>query len=262
MDKIAQGGVPLDQCLQTLKEVRDSNNEDTKYHQIENLRSQVSSPMISQKLGEILGALKIPDNIGTVDPSSGKPYPQTSSKLNELINQIEQMKETSKMSGNSFNFSKYAQQNQAPIKKKKTRGNPFRVLMGKIGKLLDHGLEKREITRYLMKEKIWNEETISRAVGVVKEYNKKKHKRVSESQTLPNAKNDWPRIDPDYSKRSNPELITSICWLNSLAHIDPNKTSFAKEVADRSGVKTMIRKIKSELLSRGMSEDDLNLIMK
>ena len=89
MDKIAQGGVPLDQCLQTLKEVRDSNNEDTKYHQIENLRSQVSSPMISQKLGEILGALKIPDNIGTVDPSSGKPYPQTSSKLNELINQIE-----------------------------------------------------------------------------------------------------------------------------------------------------------------------------
>ena len=55
-------------------------------------------------------------------------------------------------------------------KKKKTRGNPFRVLMGKVGKLLDHGIEKNDIARYLAKLKYWNKETIERAVDIVKDY--------------------------------------------------------------------------------------------
>jgi hypothetical protein len=68
-----------------------------------------------------------------------------------------------------YNNSKTAQVK----KKKKTRGNPFRVLMGKVGKLLDHGVEKNDIVRYISKLKYWNKETIERAVDIVKEYNKK-----------------------------------------------------------------------------------------
>ena len=83
-----------------------------------------------------------------------------------------------------------------------------------------------------------------------------------EASTLPNTAEDWGRVKKDYSKRSTPELITSICWLNSLAKIDPKKTSFAKEVADRSGVKTMIREIRAELLKRDMSEQVLDFMMK
>ena len=70
---------------------------------------------------------------------------------------------------NVYNNSKTAQIK----KKKKTRGNPFRVLMGKVGKLLDHGVEKNDIVRYISKLKYWNKETIERAVDIVKEYNKK-----------------------------------------------------------------------------------------
>jgi hypothetical protein len=70
---------------------------------------------------------------------------------------------------NVYNNSKTAQVK----KKKKTRGNPFRVLMGKVGKLLDHGVEKNDIVRYISKLKYWNKETIERAVDIVKEYNKK-----------------------------------------------------------------------------------------
>jgi hypothetical protein len=69
---------------------------------------------------------------------------------------------------NVYNNSKTAQK-----KKKKTRGNPFRVLMGKVGKLLDHGVEKNDIVRYISKLKYWNKETIERAIDIVKEYNKK-----------------------------------------------------------------------------------------
>jgi hypothetical protein len=70
---------------------------------------------------------------------------------------------------NVYNNSKTAQVK----KKKKTRGNPFRVLMGKVGKLLDHGVEKSDIVRYISKLKYWNKETIERAIDIVKEYNKK-----------------------------------------------------------------------------------------
>jgi hypothetical protein len=136
--------------------------------------------------------------------------------------------------------------------------------MGKVGKLLDHGLEKREIIRYLLKEKIWNEQTISNAVGIVKEYNKKKQRktRKKEAQTLPNTAQDWPRLDLDFDKKSNPELIMVLTWLNSLDHMDNKNNAFGKEVADRSDVKTKIRKIKKVLLDRGMDQKYLDEYMK
>ena len=41
--------------------------------------------------------------------------------------------------------------------------------MGKVGKLLDHGVEKNDIVRYIAKLKYWNKETIERAVDIVKD---------------------------------------------------------------------------------------------
>jgi len=255
------GGVTLDEIIKVLNHCMDENDPKTICVQVENLRSRCQTPEYSDRLGQILGAFKIPDSpmsIVTRDPVSNKPYPNSKSLIQKLIHDLEGHK---KMSNNSFNYNKYAQSKKQD--KKKTRGNPFRVLMGKIGKLLDHGLEKREITRYLLKEKIWNEETISKAVGIVKEYNKKKHRKVKkEAQTLPNTAPDWPRLDLDYSKRSTPELIASICWLNSLQNMNSKENAFGKEVADRSGVKTMISKIKNVLKERGMSEKVLDEIMK
>jgi hypothetical protein len=202
--------------------------------------------------GELAG------NQSVKDPISGKKYKNTHELIKDFLNEI---KGVSKMSSN-FNLFKYSQKND--YKKKKSRGNPFRVLMGKVGKLLDHGLEKRDIVRYLMKEKIWNEETIAKAVGIVKEYNKKKHrKKTVEAQTLPNTAADWPRLDVDYTKRSTPELVASLCWLHSLDTFDFKKHSFGKEkVEDKSGVKSKIREIKSILKERGMSEEALDLILK
>jgi hypothetical protein len=169
----------------------------------------------------------------------------------------------------SFNLNKYSQEKKQvkedEKKKKDSRGNPFRVLMGKAGKLIDHGLPDRDIVRYLLKEKIWPEDTIRKAIKIVKDYSKKKHlkKKKVEAQTLMNTAEEWPKMTPDFTKRSNAELITSICWLHSLDKANPKKVSFDhKEVADRTGVKDKIRKIKSELIKRGMSEEDLNLILK
>lgn len=260
-DKIAQVGVSPDEMIKVLNQLMTSNDDNLIYTQIENLRSRVQSPEQSDRLGQILGAIKVPNSVGSGiqirDPESGSAYPNTKNFIKEYISELQGHKKMSK----SFNFEKFAQKD--PQKKKKdSRGNPFRVLMGQVGKLLDHGLEKRDIVRYLLKEKKWNESTIEKAVKIVKDYNKKKYKkRNKEAQTLlPNAP-DWEKGNPDYSKRSSGELITSICWLNSLASFDPKSTFTTKEVFDRSGVKTMIRQIKAELLKRGMSEEELNKIL-
>jgi len=268
MNKIAQSGVPYEEMLDTLTRVLQSNKPTERNLQIENLRSRVQSPEISAKLGEILGALKIPDSLpggGMIkDPSSGKSYPNTNHLIQSLKDEVQQMHNANKRDAmNTFNLYKFSQEQlQHEDKKKKKRGNPFRVLMGKIGKLLDHGLSRRDIIRTLTKEGMWDEPVIEKAFGIVKEYSRKRHKKQTVAQTLIAEAPEWPKIDIDYTKRSSAELITSICWLNSLDKITPENSRMGqKEAADKEGVKTKIRKIKAELLKRGMSEKDLDLIV-
>jgi len=60
-----------------------------------------------------------------------------------------------------------------PLQKKK-KGNPFKVLMGRVQKLLDHGVDERnQVVRTLMRQKgnRWKRETIEKAFTVVKDRN-------------------------------------------------------------------------------------------
>jgi hypothetical protein len=263
-------GVSIDEIIECMNKCLNATDLNIVKSEVESIRSRVQHPEHSEMLGKILQAMSVPDilgNGGTVkDPSSGKPYPNTKSIIKGYMAQLHSEKKQPKTSNNNFNLLVYSQVEQKQKEKKKSRGNPFRVLMGKVGKLLDHGLERKDIVRYLLKDNIWNEKTIERAIKIVKEYNrKKKSKKTVEAQTLHKPSdndNVFQKVNPDYKKRSTAELVTSICWLHTCATIDPNKVVFAKEVADRSGVKNMIREIKSELIRRGMSEKDLNSLLK
>lgn len=60
-----------------------------------------------------------------------------------------------------------------PLQKKK-KGNPFKVLMGRVQKLLDHGIDERnQVVRTLMRQKgnRWKRETIEKAFTIVKDRN-------------------------------------------------------------------------------------------
>jgi hypothetical protein len=228
--------------------------------------SNVTNPDYSTRIlmlcksSDVKNPGELSGNQSVKDPISGSKYKNTHELIKDFLSEI---KGVSRMSNTNFNLLKISQK-QPKDKKKKSRGNPFRVLMGKIGKLLDHGLERRDIVRYLMKEKIWNEDTITKAIGIVKEYNKKKHKKKTvEAQTLMNTAEEWPTIQIDYSKRSTPELVASLCWLHSLDTFDFKKHSFGQDkVENKSGVKSKLREIKSVLLSRGMSQEAIDLILK
>jgi len=212
------------------------------------------------------------------NPSTGKydPTPQQlalrmKNKLNHIKDVNSQQSNTAGNKTMAFNFR------QAQYKKKKkTRGNPFRVLMGKVGKLLDHGLEKKDIVRYLAKQKIWNNETVERAVDIVRDYNKKlkrdsveepkkeetKKEETKKSSTESNVKTAGYDYDtkPDHGKRSTPELISRAYFLDDLlAYGKKTPQGDFKEAASKDGAKEELSKIKTELTKRGIDLKDLDL---
>jgi len=143
-------------------------------------------------------------------------------------------------------------------KKKKTRGNPFRVLMGKVGKLLDHGVEKNDIVRYIAKENKWDNETIEKAVKIVQDYNRKKSRKSEDQNKVVIAAYDY-TLKPDFEKRSTPELVFRVCYLLELQDYDKNtKQGHGKDAANKKGVKEEISQIKTALINRGFDKADLD----
>ena len=159
-------GVTKDEMRQLMKKIRASNeNFGELSNEVTIIADRVQDKNLRHQLYKLSKALLMSNNnqTRTKDPITKELDPSYS----DIAKKIE---ETYLVEAkNVYNNSKIAQVK----KKKKTRGNPFRVLMGKVGKLLDHGVEKNDIVRYISKLKYWNKETIERAIDIVKEYNKK-----------------------------------------------------------------------------------------
>jgi len=159
-------GVTKDEMRQLMKKVKAANNNFKELSdEVTLIADRVQDDNIRHQLYKLSKALLMSNNnrTRTKDPITQELDPS----YTDIANKIEQTYLSE--AKNVYNNSKTAQVK----KKKKTRGNPFRVLMGKVGKLLDHGVEKNDIVRYISKLKYWNKETIERAVDIVKEYNKK-----------------------------------------------------------------------------------------
>jgi hypothetical protein len=206
----------------------------------------------------------------TKNPSTGKYDPTPQELAHRMKHKLNHIKDVNSQQSEKVGSTIMAfNSRQAQVKKKKkTRGNPFRVLMGKVGKLLDHGLEKKDIVRYLSKQKYWNNETIERAVDIVRDYNKKikrdskdeePTKKSSQESNIKTAGYDYD-TKPDFEKRSTPELISRAYFLDDL--LAYNKTTPQgdfKEAASKEGAKEELAKIKTELKNRGMDLKNLDL---
>ena len=158
-------GVTKDEMRQLMKKIKASNeNFGELSNEVTIIADRVQDKNLRHQLYKLSKALLMSNNnrTRTKDPITKELDPSYS----DIANKIEETYLSE--AKNVYNNSKTAQK-----KKKKTRGNPFRVLMGKVGKLLDHGVDKNDIVRYISKLKYWNKETIERAVDIVKEYNKK-----------------------------------------------------------------------------------------
>jgi hypothetical protein len=246
----------------------EASNKDTLISELESLLTKLSDEEIKNKISKIISAMHMASDPKkqTIDPETGKKDPGPQELAQKLI-QIVHNKESSANNPSENNMepkaSLYNHKTAQKVikKKKKTRGNPFRVLMGKVGKLLDHGVEKNDIVRYIAKEKKWDSETISKAVDIVKDYNKKLKTKKSEASTesrIVTSAYDY-TTKPNFEKRSTPELIFRVCYLLELD--DYSKTTpqgHGKDAADKKGVKEEIKQIKQALTTRGMSKDEMD----
>ena len=197
----------------------------------------------------------------TKDPLTGELDPT----YQDIARDINELYIASKKEDKVYNNSRAAQTVQK--KKKKTRGNPFRVLMGKVGKLLDHGVEKNDIVRYISKLKYWNKETVERAVDIVKDYNRKlktdndkDDAKDSKKEAVKTASLNYDE-SPKFHKRSTAELIARICFLLDL--LDYSKSTPQgdfKDPADKNGAKEELAQIRKALVDRGFDKEELSML--
>ncbi len=268
-------GVTKDEMRQLMNRVKSANDNFAELsNEVTVMADRVQDSNLKHQLDKLSKALLMSNNnrTRTKDPITQELDPSYS----DIANKIEQTYLSE--AKNVYNNSKTAQVK----KKKKTRGNPFRVLMGKVGKLLDHGVEKNDIVRYVSKLKYWNKETIERAIDIVKEYNKKlEHGKDKDKKTEKTTNTaDLDKIvneekgnktasikiaglnydaKPNFEKRSTPELIMRLCFLIDLQdYSKTTKQGDFKDAADKKGVSEELKQIKAALKNRGFDKEELS----
>lgn len=257
-------GVTESELQSILQKVLASDGD---FHSLADEVANVSLRVVDEKLRHKLDTLSkalMHSNSGrtrTKDPLTGELDPT----YQDIARDINKLYITSKRESKVYNNSRLAITVQK--KKKKTRGNPFRVLMGKVGKLLDHGVEKSDIVRYIAKLKYWNKETIERAVDIVKDYNRKL-KRDDEDEKNEDNKKEAVKTaslnydeSPNFHKRSTGELISRACFLLDL--LDYSKSTPQgdfKDPADKKGAKEELTQIRKALSDRGFDKEELSML--
>ena len=237
---------------------------------LEEIIERVTRPEYKKRISQIMTAIDMAQDPRkkTKDPSTGQFDPTAQELASRMMRKLSHLEneEEHKNQHTAGNKTMSFNNREAQVKKKKkTRGNPFRVLMGKVGKLLDHGIEKKDIVRYLAKQKFWGNETIERAVDIVRDYNKKKKNDGEDDKKVKEYKKDKKAstevyirtagldydAETDWEKRSTAELIYNAYYLDGVLE---DKTSASKENASAE-----LKKIKTELKKRGESLEDLDL---
>jgi DNA-directed RNA polymerase subunit F len=257
--------VSKNQLNKLLKETIDANPETiTELKAVyEDFILKVQNENVKKKLGIIIRAIDLANDPRrkTVDPATGKKDPnakELAQRLYRQLNRLDGYKENPMENNTTEATVKFnLKVAQAPKKKKKTRGNPFRVLMGKVGKLLDHGIEKSDIVRYLSKQKYWNNETIEKAVDLVKDYNKKKERKTKSSSdvNLRTAADTIYDVEQDYNKISTIDLIQRAIFLLSV--VDTDKKTVGND--GKEPVEKNLAKKELELIKKALKERDYDL---
>jgi len=262
LNETGDNGVKPDELISLLNEITRNPNDAKSYKdRLEDIYSRISTENESVKndVSVIINSLYHASNPRKVtkDPQTGKP----DKGPKELsINLINKLKEKYSEKVEEMPNSREAYNHRvAQKKKKKTRGNPFRVLMGKVGKLLDHGVEKKDITRYLAKSNYWTNETIEKAVDLVKDYNKKKkRKEASVDINTRTASLELYETTPDFTKMSTAELITRVLFLDSVLNTSKSHNSGKEPIKD--GAKAQLKAIKAAIVARGFDDEELQML--
>ena len=284
-----QGGVTKKDAKEILDEVKSSNNPTKLTEKITTVADGIQNKDLQKKFYQLADSTQMASDPRkrTKDPQTNKYDPDHI----EYADKIEREFLAEVKPVYNFRQSQKVQQ-----RKKKTRGNPFRVLMGKVGKLLDHGVAKNDIVRTIAKLKYWDKPMIEKAVEIVKEYNKKKKTKddVTEKSALNEKTVNLEELQkqneevkktvdqlkdmagkskstkvaaldydkkPDFMKRSTGELIARACYLLDLQDYSKSTPQGDfKDPVSKKGATEELKQIKSALVDRGFDKEDLSML--
>ena len=284
-----QGGVTKKDAKEILDEVKSSNNPSKLTEKITTVADGIQNKDLQKKFYQLADSTQMASDPRkrTKDPQTNKYDPDHV----EYADKIEREFLAEVKPVYNFRQSQKVQQ-----RKKKTRGNPFRVLMGKVGKLLDHGVAKNDIVRTIAKLKYWDKPMIEKAVEIVKEYNKKKKTKddVTEKSALNEKTVNLEELQkqneevkktvdqlkdmagkskstkvaaldydkkPDFMKRSTGELIARACYLLDLQDYSKSTPQGDfKDPVSKKGATEELKQIKSALVDRGFDKEDLSML--
>ena len=265
-----QQGITAEQLAEFLQKLISYGNNPPEgaLSEIANLTTSnvIKSDEIKDSLRKMMNAYKFNHGKPSVNPLNGEEDPSGIDLANKLLKKLNESKHHKIRGGTVYNHKTA----QTVKKKKKTRGNPFRVLMGKVGKLLDHGVEKNDIVRFLAKLKYWNNETIERAVDIVRDYNKKKKKdtdkfKETTKESSSNNKTVIAALDydkkPDFHKKSTGELIYRACFLLDVLESEKETVQpLDKPTVGKKEAKSELAEVKKALVDRGLDQEELLLL--
>ena len=265
-----EAGVSKKDAKKLLDEVKSSNDPQKLTERITSVADNVQNKDLQKKLYHLSDTTQMASDPKkrTKDPQTGELDPGPDQYADKIAREF--LAEVKAV----YNFRESQKVQQ---RKKKTRGNPFRVLMGKVGKLLDHGVEKNDIVRTIAKLKFWEKPMIEKAVEIVQDYNRKQRSKkddnektalnektvnleelqeqneqvkktvdqlkdlASEGKKTKTAAIDYDR-KPDFKKRSTGELVARVCYLLDLQDYSKNtKQGDFKDPADKKGAKEELR---------------------
>ena len=271
-------GVTKKEMIALLRKVVQSENETLKEYKtdLEEIIERITRPEYKKRVSQIITAIDMAQDPRkrTKDPSTGEYDPTAQQLAERMMSKLSHLEHEEQHNNHHTAGTKTMSFNnrEAQVKKKKkTRGNPFRVLMGKVGKLLDHGIEKKDIVRYLAKQKFWGNETIERAVDIVRDYNKKKKKdtdkfkettdkEASSDKRTVVAALDYDR-QPDFHKKSTGELIYRACFLLDVLETDKDTVQpLDKPTVGKKEAKAELALVKKALVDRGLDQEELLLL--
>ncbi len=163
-------------------------------------------------------------------------------------------------------------------KDKGKKGNPFKVLMGIIQKLLDKNWDGQDITRHVTHATKFDSKTVRDCIKIVKEYNRKNKRKGSKKETektsskfnlktvlsstaFENAEKDWEKmgvyaVDENYNKKSTRDLMMRLIYLDGCQKFDPFKSENGPK-GSLSSVSNELGKIKTALKNRGWDDEKL-----
>lgn len=171
------------------------------------------------------------------------------------------------------------EEKENPAKKRK-KGNPFKVLMGLVGKMLDHGMARREIVRKVLRQEKnkWKPETVEKCIKVVMDARKKekRNKKASASFNLykyaASKKADRSKsrksiydIKRDVNLMSSMELISRFAYLAGAAGFSSglyNENNPSGNDLNSRTINEDLKTIKSELKRRNYSDEYIKTLMK